>query len=143
MFSSSTFAFKSATQLLSLISCQVYCLILVVQRQQPDLLFRKKTVINYTRSAALSFAPPMILPSKLTDTTCSRNQVAGFWVSGKAFLEFPESVIIKILLAMPAESRSFDELEKVRFYPIPRFLDRILIESIPMVGIDGNGKITQ
>jgi hypothetical protein len=104
--------FKSSPELLSLALRQVSGFVLVIQGKKPYFFIRQETVVNDPESAAFSFSSPGILPSHLADPASAGDQISDFRVRGYVSLKFRETVIVEVVLPIPAESRSFNEFKE-------------------------------
>ena len=53
-------------------------------------------------------------PSKLPNPARARNQIPFLRIGGQSLLQFPESLIVEIILPIPAEGRRFNKLQYLR-----------------------------
>jgi hypothetical protein len=66
---------------------EVCSLVLVVKRHQPNLLVRRKEVVDDAQPASSAFS------TELSEAACPWHQVASFWINRKQKLQPPVLII--------------------------------------------------
>ena len=112
------FTIQGGLQHLFLLRGQIGGFIFPIKCHQPNLLFGFKIIIDHSQAAPSAFAPALVSPTNFAEPARPRHHVTCARICCQLALKFPLTLIIKVLVEVPGESRRFNKFHWLQYAPM-------------------------